>query len=184
MRHRGAGRLLVLELVFAGHVETAGRHTGHPHTVGDLAVPFGMWPVKLEAVGLVADLHGTGSDPEPSPQRAMLIGEMQRRGVENPNQLLATRNWSMVIVRGYLRPGVQKGDPFDVELRVTDRSETTSLRGGLLFDTRMSDGEAIGGRWFNGSVRGLAQGPVLVDPSATTNTTRCSCAAAWCWAAA
>ena len=72
-----------------------------PHTVGDLAVPFGMFPVKLEAVGLVSGLHGTGSDPEPSPQRAMLIAEMQRRGVENPNQLLATRNFSLVLVRGF-----------------------------------------------------------------------------------
>ena len=41
-----------------------------PHTVGDLAIPFGMFPVKIEAIGLVSGLHGTGSDPEPSPQRA------------------------------------------------------------------------------------------------------------------
>ena len=132
-----------------------------PHTVGDLAVPFGMFPVSVEAVGLVAGLHGTGSDPEPSPQRAMLIAEMQRRGVENPNRLLATRNWSLVIVRGFLRPGIQKGDPFDVEFRVTDRSETTSLRGGNLLETRMSDMAVINGRVFDGKDRGLAQGPVL-----------------------
>ncbi len=138
-----------------------------PHTVGDLAVPFGMFPVKLEAVGLVSGLHGTGSDPEPSPQRAMLMAEMQRRGVKNPNQLLATRNYSLVIVRGFLRPGVQKGDPFDVELRVKDRSETTSLRGGYLLETRLSDMAIIFGRLLDGKVRGVAQGPVLVDPSAT-----------------
>jgi flagellar basal body P-ring protein FlgI len=137
-----------------------------PHTVGDLAVPFGMFPVRLEAVGLVAGLHGTGSDPEPSPQRAMLIAEMERRGVENPNRLLATKNWSLVIVRGFLRPGIQKGDPFDVELRVTDRSETTSLRGGRLFETRMCDSAVISGRLLDGKPRGLAQGPVLVEPTA------------------
>jgi len=34
---------------------------------------------------------------------------------------------------GEQRPGIQKGDRFDVELRVTERSETTSLRGGRLF---------------------------------------------------
>ena len=138
-----------------------------PHTVGDLAIPFGMFPVKLEAVGLVAGLHGTGSDPEPSPQRAMLMAEMQRRGVENPNQLLATRNYSLVLVRGFLRPGIQKGDHFDVELRVKDRSETTSLRGGYLLETRLSDMAVIYGKVFDGKVRGIAQGPVLVDPSAT-----------------
>jgi flagellar basal body P-ring protein FlgI len=137
------------------------------HTVGDLAIPFGMFPVKLEAVGLVSGLHGSGSDPEPSPQRAMLMAEMQRRGVENPNQLLATRNYSLVLVRGILRPGIQKGDHFDVELRVKDRSETTSLRGGYLLETRLSDMAVIYGRVLDGKVRGVAQGPVLVDPSAT-----------------
>ena len=138
-----------------------------PHTVGDLAVPFGMFPVKVEAVGLVSGLHGTGSDPEPSPQRAMLMAEMQRRGVENPNTLLATRNYSLVLVRGFLRPGIQKGDHFDVELRVKDRSETTSLRGGYLLETRLSDMAVIYGKVLDGKVRGVAQGPVLVDPSAT-----------------
>ncbi len=138
-----------------------------PHAVGDLAVPFGMFPVKVEAVGLVSGLHGTGSDPEPSPQRAMLMAEMQRRGVEKPNQLLATRNYSLVIVRGFLRPGIQKGDHFDVELRVKDRSETSSLRGGYLLETRLSDMAMIYGKLLDGKVRGVAQGPVLVDPSAT-----------------
>jgi flagellar basal body P-ring protein FlgI len=138
-----------------------------PHTVGDLAIPFGMFPVKVEAVGLVSGLHGTGSDPEPSPQRAMLMAEMQRRNVENPNQLLATRNYSLVLVRGFLRPGISKGDKFDVELRVKDRSETTSLRGGYLLETRLSDMAVIYGKVLDGKVRGIAQGPVLVDPSAT-----------------
>ncbi|MEI8371338.1 MAG: flagellar basal body P-ring protein FlgI [Planctomycetota bacterium] len=138
-----------------------------PHTVGDLAIPFGMFPVKIEAVGLVSGLHGAGSDPEPSPQRAMLMAEMQRRNVEKPNQLLATRNYSLVLVRGFLRPGIQKGDPFDVELRIKDRSETTSLRGGYLLETRLSDMAVIYGKLLDGKVRGIAQGPVLVDPSAT-----------------
>jgi flagellar basal body P-ring protein FlgI len=143
-----------------------------PHTVGDLAIPFGMFPVKVEAVGLVSGLHGTGSDPEPSPQRSMLMAEMQRRGVESPNQLLSTRNFSLVLVRGFLRPGIQKGDHFDVELRVKDRSETTTLRGGTLIDTRMSDMAVIYGRVLDGKVRGIAQGPILVDPSATEKNNR------------
>ncbi len=137
------------------------------HKVGDLAIPFGMFPVRVEAVGLVSGLQGTGSDPEPSPERGMLIAEMQRRNVENPNQLLATRNFSLVMVRGFLRPGIQKGDHFDVELHIKDRSETTSLRGGYLLETLLSDGAVIYGKVLNGKVRGEAKGPVLVDPSAT-----------------
>ena len=76
--------------------------------VGDVASPMGMFPVPIEAVGWVTGLHGTGSDPEPSPQRAVLIEEMQRRGVENPNALLASHNASLVLVRGVLRPASRR----------------------------------------------------------------------------
>ncbi len=126
-----------------------------------------MFPVKIEAIGLVTGLHGTGSDPEPSPQRAMLMAELQRRGVDEPNRLLASRNVSLVVVRGVLRPGIQKGDHFDVELRIPARSETTSLRGGFLLETRLSDMAVLNDRVFDGKPRGIAQGPLLVDPSAT-----------------
>jgi len=105
----------------------------HDRLVGDVCVPYGMFPVRVEAVGWVTGLHGTGSDPEPSPQRAVLIEDMQRRGVDNPNTLLASHNASMVLVRAVLRPGIQKGDHFDIEVRAPGHSETTSLRGGYLW---------------------------------------------------
>ncbi|MGA2616629.1 MAG: flagellar basal body P-ring protein FlgI [Thermoguttaceae bacterium] len=138
-----------------------------PLLVGDLAIPFGLFPAKVEAVGLVTGLHGTGSDPEPSPQRSMLMEEMQRRGVKNPNALLTSRDVSLVMVRGILRPGVQKGDRFDVEVRTSGRSETTSLRGGYLLQTRLTDMGVVHGQLLDGKMRGTAEGPVLVDPSAS-----------------
>ena len=51
--------------------------------MGDLAVPFGMcmYPVKVEGVTLATGLNGTGSDPIPSPQRQLLLGQMQARGM-------------------------------------------------------------------------------------------------------
>ena len=125
-----------------------------------------MFPVRIEAVGWVTGLHGTGSDPEPSPQRAVLVEEMQRRGVDNPNTLLASRNASMVLLRAVLRPGIQKGDHFDVEVRTPGRSETTSLRGGYLLETRLAELAVLGdGMIHNGRERGVAQGPILVDPT-------------------
>jgi len=124
--------------------ETKKKRNTHGLSVGDVAAAFGMFPVRVEAVGWVTGLHGTGCDPEPSPQRAVLLEEMQRRGVANPNSWLASRNASLVLVRGTLRPGIQKGDHFDVEVRVTGRSETTSLRGGYLMETRLSDMAVLG----------------------------------------
>ena len=101
-------------------------------TVGDFTVPVGLNSVKVEAVALVTGLDGTGSDPPPSSRRAVLIGEMQARDVPNPNAILASSDTSLVIVVGFLPPGIRKGERFDVQVRVPSKSETVSLRGGWL----------------------------------------------------
>jgi flagellar basal body P-ring protein FlgI len=139
----------------------------HGRSVGDVAVAWGMFPVHVENIGWVTGLRGTGSDPEPSPQRSVLVEEMQRRGVANPNTLLASHNASMVLVRAVIRPGIQKGDHFDIEVRVPGRSETTSLRGGYLLETRLNEMAILNdGMVHNGRDRAVGQGPILVDPTA------------------
>jgi flagellar basal body P-ring protein FlgI len=140
--------------------------------VGDFAVPFGLYPVKVEAVGLVTGLNGTGSDPAPSPRRSALLEEMQTRGVTEPNTILATGNTSLVMVQGVLRPGIQKGDSFDIELRVPGESETTSLRGGYLLETRLAEMAVLGGQVHEGKLLARAEGPVMVDPLADPNKDR------------
>ena len=93
--------------------------------VGDLAVPFGMFPVKVQGFSLLTGLQDTGSDPAPSRPRQVLVGEMQTRGVESPDSVLSSSKTAMVLVSAVLRPGIQKGDRFDVEISTPPRSETT-----------------------------------------------------------
>jgi len=139
---------------------------GEAELVGDLAVPFGTFPVTIESVALVSGLPGTGSDPPPSAARAELLQEMRARGVAHPSLVLASKDTALVKVRGVLRPGIQQGDRFDVEVRVMDQSETSSLRGGWLLQTRLKELAVLGdGAIHEGRDWGLADGPVLVDPS-------------------
>jgi flagellar basal body P-ring protein FlgI len=128
--------------------------------------PYGMNYVKVEAVSLVTGLGGTGSDAPPTPQRAALLAEMNHREVAHPNEVLASANTSMVLVRAFLRAGIQKGDRFDVEVRVPSHSETTSIRDGWLLSTRLTELAVLGEQIREGHLLGLAEGPVLVDPSA------------------
>lgn len=128
--------------------------------------PYGMNYVKVEAVSLLTGLSGTGSDPPPTPQRALLLDEMKLRDVANPNEVLASTNTSLVLVRAFLRPGIQEGDRFDVEVRVPTQSETTSLRNGWLLSTRLSEMAVLDQQVHEGHVMGMAEGAVLVDPSA------------------
>jgi len=132
-------------------------------SVGEFTIPQGMRYQKIESVALVTELDGTGSDPRPSSQRQRLIGEMQSHHTKNPSRVLASANTSMVLVRGYLPPGVQKGDRFDVEVRVRRGSETKSLRGGWLLRSRLRQMEVLGGTIRTGATISLAEGPVIVD---------------------
>lgn len=138
----------------------------HARLVGDLARPWGTQPVTVEAVGLVTCLNDTGSDPPPSPQRGALMDDMLARGVRSPNSILASKKTSMVVVRGVLRPAIQKGERFDVEVRVLSQSDTTSLRGGKLLSTRLQEMAVLGNQVRSGRMVALAEGPILVDPSA------------------
>lgn len=134
--------------------------------VSEFTHPHGMNYVNVEAVSLVTGLAGTGSDPPPTPQRAALLDEMKRRDVANPNEILASGNTSMVLVRGFLRPGIQEGDRFDVEVRVPSQSETKSIRNGWLLSTHLKEMAVLGQGIHEGRSLGVAEGPVLVDPTA------------------
>ena len=130
------------------------------------AHPLGLNSVKVEAIALVTGLDGTGEDPPPTSQRAALLDEMNRRNVDKPNAVLRSPDTALVLLVGILPPGVQKGDRFDVEVRTPSRSDTTSLRNGWVLESRMTELAVLGNQIRSGHVRALAEGPILVDPSA------------------
>jgi flagellar basal body P-ring protein FlgI len=131
--------------------------------IGDLTRPFGMTYLKVESVSLVNGLPNTGSDPPPSPELQMLKSEMLANRVDKPNQVLASPTTSLVLVRGFLPPGVRKGDRFDVEVRTPPRSETTSLTGGWMMPARLTEMQVLGNSVHKGHFIARAEGPVLVD---------------------
>ena len=147
----------------------AGEPESSSTLISHVAHPYGLGYVKIEAVSMVTSLAGTGEDPAPSPQRAALMDEMKRREVENPKQVLASPDTALVIVRGFLRPGIQAGDRFDIEVRTNSRSEATSLRGGHLLETRLSEIAVLGEQLRSGHLMAVASGDVLVDPSADSD---------------
>jgi flagellar basal body P-ring protein FlgI len=132
--------------------------------IGDIAAPFGLNYIQVEGPALVTGLKDTGSDPPPSGARTELVADMQARGVVNINKILASPTTSLVWVRAYLPPGVQKGDPLDVEVRVPPNDETTDLSGGWLMESRLREKAVINNSLRDGHEWAIAQGAVLVDP--------------------
>jgi len=138
--------------------------TSSTKLVGDYAQPFGMNWVRVEQVGLVTGLSGTGSDPGPTAHRAMILDEMKKLGVPNPNKILADPNNSIVLLRAEIPPGVQKGDRLDVQVRLPSQSETLDLRNGRLLEARMKEVAVINEQLHEGHYWAEAKGPLMVDP--------------------
>ncbi|MCE9546252.1 MAG: HEAT repeat domain-containing protein [Planctomycetia bacterium] len=140
--------------------------------VGDVSIPFGLHPLIIERVGLVTNLQNTGRDMPPSATRAMLISEMQRRGVDHPSKLLELPSVSAVIVRASLKPGIEKGDLFDVELSLPNGCETTSLCDGLLMPVRLREMRVAvaDNQLHEGQDMGLAKGPLMEQPAADSDS--------------
>ena len=132
--------------------------------VGDYTAPWGLNPQRIERAALVTGLPGSGGDPPPGLQRQQLMADMQARGVVEPNKLLASKATALVWVHAYLPPGARRGDRFDVHVEVPSDNDTTSLDGGWLMETRLTEMAVLGNRVRDGHVLGIAEGPLLVDP--------------------
>lgn len=143
-----------------------GAAAGPTKYVGSTAVFWGLDFGKLEGVGLVTELRGTGSNPPPSGQRDYLIDELKTHPeIDNAMSLVSSPETSMVLVKGLVPPGAKKGDRFDLEviLPPKPRLETTSLKYGFLFKTRLRPMVVLGNSLKKGSVAAQGRGSVLVD---------------------
>jgi flagellar basal body P-ring protein FlgI len=90
---------------------------------------------------------------------------MQTHNVRRPEEALKSLDTAMVLVRGFIPPGARKGDTFDVEVYLppSPRTDTTSLRGGWLMQSRLRETAILDNDVHTGHVAGLAQGPIVVD---------------------
>jgi flagellar basal body P-ring protein FlgI len=142
-------------------------------TVGDLADVVSAKEIRVEGVGLVIGLDGTGSDPEPSYYRAQLLNEMRKAGVHDAeSKYFKSGTTSLVLVKARIPTGVGPKDPFDVVVELTPASTTKSLAGGFLMRTRLSVQGMVKGEVLQGQEMASAYGPVLIGSAAKPDDPR------------
>ncbi|MDE2508830.1 MAG: flagellar basal body P-ring protein FlgI [Planctomycetota bacterium] len=135
-------------------------------TINDLAYIVSSGEAKLEGVGLVVGLDGTGGDPPPSWYRTKLVDDMRKAGVEDPNAWLADKHVSMVLVKMAMPTGVSTKDRLDIEVSVPPGCGTTSLAGGILLATPLQEVLVAKDGAHEGKAIAVANGPILVGTAA------------------
>ena len=138
---------------------------GHSRLIGDYIKVSNATRgyIKVQGVGLMDRLDGTGEDPPASPYRTMLLEDIRKHEFEEPQTLLRSANTAIVIVTAKIPPIVKKGDRVDVEIILPDGSESTSLAGGWLMPCYLSEHALLGGQVRDGKDIAIALGPILID---------------------
>lgn len=124
---------------------------------------WGAAPARIDGVGMVSELAGTGSAPAPTRFRDDLVEDLRIRNVPEPNKLLSEDWTSLVLLNGILPVGCRSGSPFDVFVGLDPGSSTTSLEGGFLMPARLTPIQMGNGKVLQGSLSGTATGPVVVQ---------------------
>ena len=126
--------------------------------------------IPVHGYGLVVGLPDTGGEDINSMAYQMVTEDMKRQRAQNIRATLAAPDTAVVEVIGYMRPGIQQGDRFDVQISLPENSNTKNLRGGILLETRLIDKMYDNGIRKDGSLRATASGPIMVDDVLATET--------------
>jgi flagellar basal body P-ring protein FlgI len=163
--------LMAVSLMTGGSALGAGKDDRPDYDMtGEGASVEGLQPIRVEGIGLVTGLSGTGSEPPQNAYRRMMLEIMKKKGVEAPADVLRSHDNSIVLLRAYLPPGARKGDMIDVEVWVPPGDETSSLKGGFLLEAELKEQVITQGKHLKskGALQGdtfmKVAGPVLVLP--------------------
>jgi flagellar basal body P-ring protein FlgI len=159
----------VLALLGAGKKKSEPPPPKVEETINNLAFVLSDGVTALEGVGLAFGLDNTGGEAPPSWYRQKLLDEMRKAGVENANQILKDKRFSVVVVHAEIPTGSTPADRIDVTLALPPACGTTSLAGGYLLQTRLRPIMIAGGTPREGKEFAVAQGPVLTGTAADPN---------------
>lgn len=138
-----------------------------PHIVGEIAVARGLHLAKVQGVGLVVNLPGTGGDPRPSEQRTALLQEIRTHEIPKSDELIASPNTALVMISAWVPPAVQRNERIDIVVKTSEISEAKSLQSGQLLPTRLREFRTLGGTLRQSDVFGLGSGHLVTESDAT-----------------
>jgi len=136
-------------------------------TVGEIARFSGREGVPVQGYGFVTGLDGTGTKVVPPGIRQQILDMMRRHKVSGAEEVLSSPDNAVVMVVGTMRPGLAKGEVFDLEVHAISTTETTSLEGGFLLECDLARVVASRGVEAKSEVLATGRGSIFVSPFAT-----------------
>jgi hypothetical protein len=140
-----------------------------PRLAGEVATPLGLTTRRYDAIGLISNLPGTGGIVNPSTQREMILTEMRRHEVLNPELVLDSPSTAMAKIRVYVNPCDTKSDNLDVLVECSDECNASDLRDGYLMPTFLREYALLEGKNRSGKDKTIASGDFVMIPGSVGN---------------
>jgi hypothetical protein len=134
-----------------------------PRLISEIATSRLMTLSRIENLGLVTQLPGTGGVVNASDQREKMLNVMRRHNVQEPNKLLDAPDTAMVVVFVNVPPAARKNSLQNVGVVKSNHAEATSLRGGWLMRTELSEKSMLQGKLRQGFEFAFAEGPIVTE---------------------
>lgn len=142
-----------------------------PRLIVEIASPAMLTQTRIENIGLVTQLHGTGGPVRASSQREKILDTMRRLDVEQPNTLLDDESTALTVATAVVPPAARKGQALDIIIRKSSHSEATSLEHGWLMETPLTEMSVLEGRIREGFDLAKVQGYLVTQSQITGEDT-------------
>jgi hypothetical protein len=138
-----------------------------PRIVGQIAYERMLTLSRLENVGVVSGLPGTGGKVNASQPREKMLDIMRRNDTDQPNTFLDDNSTAMVVAYVIAPPAAKQGEALDVQVVLSAHSAGTNLQRGWLLETSLVEMSKLGGQVHEGFEVATAQGPVVTYAEVT-----------------
>lgn len=138
-----------------------------PRIVSQIAYDRMLTLTRIENIGLVSRLPGTGGKVNASQPREKILDNMRRYDVAKPNSLLDDPSTAMVVAFVTVPPAASKGQQLDVQVTRSTHAEATSLARGWLLETSLVEMSKLGGQVREGFELAVAEGAVVTAAEIT-----------------
>ena len=156
--------------------ETPEKQINLDTTVGQLARFAPAVSIPVRGYGVVAGLWGTGSSECPPALRQQLEKYIwQRMPNAKPGEVsrfIESPDTAVVEIIGVIPPLASAGDRFDIQIKPMAQTQTTSLRGGVLYTAELKEmGRMVSFDQYTKTI-GSAEGQIFTCTDAATKESR------------
>ncbi len=134
-----------------------------PRIISEIGFERTLTMSRLENVGLITSLPGTGGIVRASQPREKMLNIMRLQDTDQPNTLLDANSTAMVVAFIAVPPAARKGKILDVVVKLSSHSEASNLQGGWLLKTSLVEMQSQAGKVREGFEFASGEGALVTQ---------------------